>query len=84
MQFAHGGSIGIVFFVIVQGVLPAIGDAAFTNEHEGIAFPVALHKRIDITGIPVGILAFKNIADDLLVVVLGSCSNAQEYSGDKK
>lgn len=51
-KFAHGRGVGVTLFVIGQRLLPAAGNAAFADEKQGVASPIALHKAFQIAAVP--------------------------------
>lgn len=55
-ELAHGSSIGVAAFVIVEGGLPAPGGSAFAHKQQRVAFPVGLHKAFEVAPVPGGSL----------------------------
>lgn len=74
-KIAHGFLIGISFFVIVQGILPAISNPGFSNEHQGVIFPITLHKGFQVEVIPGHDLFLEQLGDGFFVFGLGRREN---------
>lgn len=66
-ESAHLVGAAVVFLIIDQGLVIAIGRAGFADENQGVVLPVAFHEAIDAPFIPGGGLIGHHLPDGGLV-----------------
>lgn len=70
LQLPHQAGIAVIFLIIPECILIAIGHPASADEHQGVIIPVPFHEFVDIAPVPGGHLLIEYFADSHFIVIL--------------